>query len=131
MTSNGPSQPQSEISPDTPALPDTPTTPAHLTGAARVTRTRISGIWIAVIVAALLLIFLLIFILQNLASATVHYLGASGTLPLGVALLLASVGGALLVALVGTARILQLRRLATTRDTASPSLMPDQQAGAS
>jgi uncharacterized integral membrane protein len=42
----------------------------------------------------------------------VHYLAASGTVPLGVALLLAAVGGALLVALIGAARIMQLRRLA-------------------
>jgi uncharacterized integral membrane protein len=81
-------------------------------GPQRIGRTRISGTWVAVIVAVVVLIFLLIFILQNLASSTVHYLGAVGTLPLGVALLLAAVGGALLVALVGAARIMQLRRLA-------------------
>jgi uncharacterized integral membrane protein len=85
----------------------------------RIRPTRISGTWVAVAVAAVVLIFLLIFILQNLASATVHYLGAVGTLPLGVALLLAAVGGALLVALVGTARIVQLRRLAKRRGTSS------------
>lgn len=81
-------------------------------------RSRISAIWVAVIVAIVILVFLLIFILQNLASATVYYLGAAGTLPLGVALLFAAVGGALLVALVGAARILQLRRHATKRVTA-------------
>lgn len=74
--------------------------------------TRISGAWVAVIVAVIVLVFLLIFILQNSASVTVHYFGASGTLPLGVALLFASVGGALLVALIGVARVFQLRRFA-------------------
>jgi uncharacterized integral membrane protein len=73
-------------------------------------RTRISGTWIAVIVATILLIFLLVFILQNLTAVTVSFLGFSGNLPLGVALLFASIIGALLVALVGAARILQLRR---------------------
>jgi uncharacterized integral membrane protein len=61
------------------------------------------------VTAALVLIFLLIFILQNLASASVHFLGAVGTLPLGVAMLFAAIAGALLVALIGSARILQLR----------------------
>jgi uncharacterized integral membrane protein len=82
-----------------PAAPPTP-----------VRHTRISGTWVAMIVAVIVLIFLLIFILQNLSSITLSFLGASGNLPLGVAMLLAAVGGALLVALVGAARILQLRR---------------------
>ncbi|RSM72666.1 DUF1049 domain-containing protein [Kibdelosporangium aridum] len=72
--------------------------------------TRTSGTWIAVIVATIILVFLLIFILANLTSVTVSFLGMSGQLPLGVALLFAAISGALLVALVGAARILQLRR---------------------
>lgn len=72
-------------------------------------RTRISGAWFAVAVAAIVLLFLLIFILQNLQSVQVTYLGATGQLPLGVALLMAAVGGALLVIVLGAARILQLR----------------------
>lgn len=80
--------------------------------ATKIKPTRISGTWVAVIVAVIVLVFLLIFILQNSGPVTVHYLGVSGTLPLGVALLFASVGGAVLVALVGVARIFQLRRFA-------------------
>ncbi|MCE7010777.1 lipopolysaccharide assembly protein LapA domain-containing protein [Kibdelosporangium philippinense] len=72
--------------------------------------TRISGTWIAVIVAIIVLVFLLIFILANLTSVTVSFLGMSGELPLGVALLFAAISGAILVALIGAARILQLRR---------------------
>jgi len=75
-------------------------------------RTRISGTWIAVIVAAIVLIFLLVFILQNLTTVTVQFLGFAGSLPLGVAMLFAAIAGAILIALVGTARILQLRRYA-------------------
>ncbi|GAA5171697.1 hypothetical protein GCM10023214_52230 [Amycolatopsis dongchuanensis] len=77
---------------------------------APIKRTRVSGTWVAVIVALIVLVFLLIFILQNLASATVNFLGMSAGLPLGVALLLAAIGGAVLVALIGAARIMQLRR---------------------
>jgi uncharacterized integral membrane protein len=74
--------------------------------------TRISGTWVAVLASIVVLIVLLVFILQNLADATIHFLGAAGTLPLGVALLFAAIAGAILVALVGAARILQLRRQA-------------------
>jgi uncharacterized integral membrane protein len=74
--------------------------------------TRTGGIWVSVIVAAVVLIFLLIFILQNLTTVTVNLLGFSGSLPLGVAMLFAAIAGAILVAMVGTARILQLRRFA-------------------
>ena len=76
----------------------------------KIKRTRVSGTWIAVIVALLILIFLLIFILQNLATATVFFLGASGSLPLAVAMLFSAIGGGLLVGLIGGARILQLRK---------------------
>ncbi|TWE28374.1 lipopolysaccharide assembly protein LapA domain-containing protein [Prauserella muralis] len=73
-------------------------------------RTRISAAWAAAIVGAIVLVLLLIFILQNQDAVTVTFLGLSGSLPLGVALLLGAVAGALLVALLGAARILQLRR---------------------
>lgn len=72
-------------------------------------RTRLGGTWVAVVVALVVLVFLLIFILQNLENATVHFLGAVGSMPLAVAMLLAAVAGGALVALVGAARILQLR----------------------
>ncbi len=74
--------------------------------------TRISGTWVAVLASIAVLIVLLVFILQNLDRATIHFLGLEGTLPLGVALLFAAIAGAIVVALVGAARIMQLRRQA-------------------
>lgn len=72
-------------------------------------RSRLGGMWAGLIVAAVLLVLLLIFILQNLETVRVDYLGLSGHLPLGVAILLGVAAGALLVALAGTIRILRLR----------------------
>lgn len=86
--------------------------PADSSGRRAARRTRISGIWTAVALAVIVLLLLLIFILQNLQPVAVTYFGATGQLPLGVALLLGAVGGALLVIVVGVARILQLRHLA-------------------
>lgn len=94
----------------TPQVPPEPATPAAPSRPASIKRTRVSGTWVAVIVALIILIFLLIFILRNLATVTVNFLGMSGSLPLGVALLLAAIGGAVLVALIGGARIMQLRK---------------------
>jgi uncharacterized integral membrane protein len=71
--------------------------------------TRISTVWVTITVGVLLLILLLVFILQNPQVVDVSYFGATGRLPLGVALLLAAAAGALLVVIVGAARILQLR----------------------
>lgn len=96
-------QPESRLTPDKGA-------PAP--GTTKIKSTRISGTWVAVLASIVVLIFLLIFILQNLTDATVHFLGIATTLPLGVALLFAAIGGAVMVALVGAARILQLRRQA-------------------
>ncbi len=58
-----------------------------------------------------MLILLLVFILENTESVTINFLGASGRLGLGLALLAAAVAGALIVAILGVARIAQLRKL--------------------
>jgi uncharacterized integral membrane protein len=68
--------------------------------------------WFAIGFFALVLLFLLIFILQNNKSVEISYLGAHGHIPLGVALLFAAVCGVLLAILAGAARILQLRTVA-------------------
>ena len=70
--------------------------------------TRASGLWIAVAIFAVVLLFLLIFILQNGRGVDVSYLGAHGHFPLGVALLLAAVCGVLLAILAAAARMAQL-----------------------
>ena len=66
-----------------------------------------------------MLALLLIFILENTKDVRVSYFGASGHLPLGVALLFAAVGGALLLGIVGTVRMVQLRRRVRRRGTKS------------
>ncbi len=67
------------------------------------------GVWVAVALFAVVLLLLLIFILENGKRVAVSFLGGSGHLPLGVALLLAAVLGILLVVIPGTGRIIQLR----------------------
>jgi uncharacterized integral membrane protein len=71
--------------------------------------------------ALLLLILLIIFMLQNSTKVRVHFLGLAGTIPLGIALLIAAVGGGVLVAISGIARVAQLRMNArrTRRSTMS------------
>jgi uncharacterized integral membrane protein len=76
----------------------------------QVRRTRISGLWVGVTVAAIVLLVLLVFIIQNGQAVTISIFGGSLHLPLGVALLLAAICGVLLVAVPGYGRIFQLRR---------------------
>jgi uncharacterized integral membrane protein len=76
-------------------------------------RTRTSTAFSGFVAGAIVLILLLIFILENTQSVKISYFGASGHVALGVALLLAAVGGALLVGILGAARIAQVRRHAT------------------
>jgi uncharacterized integral membrane protein len=73
--------------------------------------TRISTVWAMLVVGMVLLAAILLFILQNGRKVQVHFVTAHPTLPLGVALLLAALLGALLTLVVGAARIVQLRRL--------------------
>jgi uncharacterized integral membrane protein len=74
--------------------------------------TRTAGLWSFLATGFLILIVLLIFITQNMASGDFAFLGWHWTLPLGVAILLAAVCGGLITFLAGTARIYQLRRAA-------------------
>ncbi|WP_395726130.1 lipopolysaccharide assembly LapA domain-containing protein [Nakamurella sp.] len=70
---------------------------------------RTGAAWVALVVAAIVMIFLLIFIVQNSDPVQVRYFGFEGTLSLGVAMLFAAIAGALTAGLLGTVRILQLR----------------------
>jgi lipopolysaccharide assembly protein A len=90
---------------------ETPARPKEtsVTDTGSASRSRTSGLWIGMILSALVLIFLLIFILQNRDLARITFLGWSGALPTGVALLFAAIAGVLLVAVPGSVRILQLR----------------------
>jgi len=97
-----------EVTPVRPAPTRIGTSP----GRSKTRPTRISGTWVAVIAGLLVLTVLLVFILQNLDPATVHFFGAEGSLPLAIAMLFSALGGAALVALIGGARILQLRKQA-------------------
>jgi uncharacterized integral membrane protein len=94
-----PSGPPQDVSAEAPVV----ATPVH--------HTRISGLWIAIGCFAVVLLFALLFVLQNDHSVDITYFGVHGHLPLGVALLLAAICGGVLVVLVGTARILQLRAI--------------------
>jgi lipopolysaccharide assembly protein A len=78
----------------------------------KIRHTRISGLWFAVAFFGVVLLFLLIFILQNERPVDISYLGMHGHLQLGVALLLSAVCGVLLTILAGAARISQLHAVA-------------------
>lgn len=90
--------------------PTTSPNPPGLDRKGHVRRTRVSGVWIGLITAALVLVLLIVFIAQNTKRASIHFLGWSGHLSLGLLMLIAAVCGLLIAALPGTIRILQLRR---------------------
>jgi len=83
------------------------------TGAAPpVKHSRTGGLWVGLILSALVLLLLLVFILQNDDPVQISFFALEGVLPTGVALLLAAIAGILLVAIPGSLRIMQLRRAA-------------------
>lgn len=125
-----------------PAPPQTPpgTTQAPAAAPPRqhvVRRTRTGGVWVALALSAVVLLLLLIFILENGHRADIALFGAHVSVPLGVALLLAAVAGALVVIIPGTGRIIQLRVTAhrhrqidasAARPAAPPPAGPDPEA---
>jgi uncharacterized integral membrane protein len=101
------------VSPDqppatSPPIPDSAAPPPQTA----VKYTRTASLWSSLTVGFLILIVLLVFIVQNPSDAPVNFFGWHWTLPLGVQVLLAAIGGGLVTVLAGTARIFQLRRAA-------------------
>jgi uncharacterized integral membrane protein len=114
MTSDpsvSPDRPSDAAPPPAPsAVTPTPSPPSTPESAVKFTRA--AALWSALIAGFVILILLLVFIMQNTDSATVHFFGWDWNLPVGVALLLAAVCGGLLTVAAGSARIIQLRRAA-------------------
>ncbi|GAA4039460.1 hypothetical protein GCM10023063_25990 [Arthrobacter methylotrophus] len=77
--------------------------------------TRAGMAWTATITALVLLVLLIAFMVQNQDAARVRFFGLDGTISLGIALLIAAIGGGALVAVAGAVRIIQLR--SRNRDT--------------
>jgi len=72
--------------------------------------TRISSLHVGLTVAAVVLVLLVVFLIQNSRTVQIRFLGAHLRMSLAVAMLLAAVAGALVTGAAGTARIAQLRR---------------------
>ncbi|SKC68870.1 LapA family protein [Krasilnikoviella flava] len=73
-------------------------------------RSRAGAAWVGICIAALILVALIVFMLQNIQLVLVSFLGMEGTVPLAVALLIAGAGVGVIALVVGTVRIAQLRR---------------------
>ena len=106
-----------EAATDTHTAPSTPVIPAEgdrehrrEPGHDPLRGSRTSGIWAGTVVAAVLLVLLIVFIVQNTQAVQVSYFGWTGTAPLSAALLVAATAGLLLAIIAGSLRILQLRR---------------------
>ena len=113
MTSD-PQVPPKQPPHSTPAVPaeppPAPSEPPPQESALKFTRT--AAVWWALAVGLLILIVLLVFIAQNTDSITIHFLSWQWSSPLGIALLLAAVDGALIAVLASSARMIQLGRAA-------------------
>ena len=72
--------------------------------------TKAAALWGSLILGFLILVILLIFIAQNTQDVSVSFLAWSGTAPLAVSLLIATIAGLFLAGVAGSLRILQLRR---------------------
>lgn len=64
------------------------------------------------VTALVLLLLMIVLIVQNQDQVIIQYLGLVGSLPLGLALFIAAVGGGSLVAVAAAVRISQLRIIA-------------------
>lgn len=118
LVSPAPAAPAAATGVETPRA-ETPGTPVPAPEARQVTRAGM--VWAAVACALVVLILLIAFILQNQEYVQVKFFGLTGSVPLGIALFIAAVGGGVLVAIAGAARIIQLRLAAHRQRTGRQS----------
>jgi uncharacterized integral membrane protein len=116
------SAPHSSPTTDSPGAPGPTGPPPGVRGASasrqsnvQVPSTRVGAAWTAICVAALMLVVLIVFMLQNTRKVEVTFLWMHGSAPLALTLLIAGVGVGIATAAIGTARIAQLRRLSRRR----------------
>ncbi|MCU4184275.1 lipopolysaccharide assembly protein LapA domain-containing protein [Acidiferrimicrobium sp. IK] len=86
-----------------------------------VPKTRTSAAYVGVSVGLVVLVLVIIFIAQNLRDATVHFLGASFKMPIGLLVLASAVAGGIIVLLVSAARVAQLRLMAHRHQAGRPT----------
>ena len=90
----------------------------------KIPRSRAGLAWKSLVPALVVLAVMLVFVFQNLQDAKISFLTFSARFPLALALLVAAALGALVVFLLGSVRIVQLRKAfrrhqATSNDPAA------------
>jgi len=105
--------------------------PAAVHGSVRFPRTRAGTAWVLAFLAAVALLALIVFITQNLHPVEVSFLGWHGQFPLAVALLAAALIGSVITLILGSTRILQLRRTAlrSRGERAQARMVPERKSG--
>ena len=93
-----------------PSTAPPPTAAGAAQPAEKTRRSRVGAVWVGICIAAVVLIALIIFILQNTQRVQVTFLSMQGTVPLAIALLIAGIGVGIVALVIGTIRISQLRR---------------------
>jgi len=120
--------------PNPPITPDPPPASQAAPPARTPPRTRAGSTWVMVCIAALVLIVLIVFIAQNSGPARISFFSLHGRFPLAVAMLAAVAAGCVLTLVIGSTRILQLRRivrrrrrddLAVQKQAQAPDIAPD------
>jgi uncharacterized integral membrane protein len=90
----------------------TPAPDGRTPGGLELGRTRTSTTYAGLTVGLLILVLVIIFVAQNLHTATVHFLTVHFRMAEGLLILASAVAGGLIVLAVSLARVLQLRRAA-------------------
>jgi uncharacterized integral membrane protein len=73
--------------------------------------TRASAAWMSVAAASLMAVLVIVFLAQNTQPVRVHFLWMSTSTSLALMLLITAVAAVLLTVILGTARMVQLRKL--------------------
>ena len=120
MAIQEPVPPTAQRPPDTPAAGKT----AVQRRTRKTSRSRAGAAWVGICIAAVLLIALIIFILQNRQPVLVTFLSMQGNVPQAIALLIAGIGVGIVALVIGTVRVSQLRRQIGRTDDGAEEVGP-------
>lgn len=88
--------------------PNLPKTTADNPTTTQSEHSKVNTVWISIAVVVIILALFVTFVAQNAQDVTVHFLWLNGTISLALALIIATLVGAVITFIVGSIRIWQL-----------------------
>lgn len=102
-------------------MADTSSNPPKAPASAPQEHSKVNTVWLSIAFVVVILALFVTFVAQNAQDVTVHFLWLNGTISLALALIIATLVGAVITFIIGSIRIWQLsHKNSQTKNTKEP-----------